>query len=107
MQTAKPPCFWCCHQDQSKAAIFQYPFFNCVKILLTLLYFVCRLLATVKNFCGIRGFPYLVNGKTSQFMFPKYLMEYQNVKIVKSKFKSEKCNKKPRKSNVKTEKKRH
>ena len=33
-------------------------------------------------------------------MFPKYLMEYQNVKIVKSKFKSEKSNKNKHKSNV-------
>ena len=32
------------------------------------------------------SFSNLGNGITSQFMFPKYLMEYQNVKIVKSKF---------------------
>ena len=33
------------------------------------------------------GFLNLVNAKTSQFMFPKYLIEYQNVKIMKLKFK--------------------
>ena len=43
-----------------------------------------------KKFCGKRGFPNLANGRTLQFMFPKYLIEHQNVKIVKSKFKSEK-----------------
>ena len=32
-----------------------------------------------------RGFPNLAHGRTSQFMFPKYSLEYQNVKIVKSK----------------------
>ena len=48
---------------------------------------------------GKHGFPNQANSVTSQFMFPKYLMEYQNVKIKKSKFKSEKSNKK-HKSNV-------
>ena len=33
-------------------------------------------------------------------VFTKYLMEYQNVKIVKSKFKSEKSKKNKHKSNV-------
>ena len=33
-------------------------------------------------------------------MFPKYLMEYQNVKVVESKFKSEKSNKNKHKTNV-------
>ena len=47
-----------------------------------------------QKFCGKHGFPNLANTRTSQFVFPKYLMEYQNVKKVKSKFKSEKCNKK-------------
>ena len=43
-------------------------------------------------------------------MFPKYLIEYQNVKIVQSKFKSEKSNKNQQKSNLvlkENEKKRH
>ena len=33
-----------------------------------------------QKFCGKRGFPNLANGRTSQFMFPKYLIDYQNVK---------------------------
>ena len=33
-------------------------------------------------------------------LFPKHLIEYQNVKIVKSKLKSEKSKKNKRKSNV-------
>ena len=33
-------------------------------------------------------------------MFPKYLTEYQNVKIVKSKFKSEKSNKNKHQCNL-------
>ena len=37
--------------------------------------------------------PNLANSRTSQFMFPKYLIEYQIVKLVKSKFKSKKSNK--------------
>ena len=41
----------------------------------------------------------LVNGRTSQFMFPKNL-EYENVKRVKTKFKSEKSNKNKHKNNV-------
>ena len=42
-------------------------------------------------------------------MFPKCLIEYQNVKIVKSKFKSEKSNKNKHESNVvlKENKNRH
>ena len=43
-----------------------------------------------------RGFPNLTNGRISQFMFPKYLIEYQNLKKVKSKVKSEKSNQKPK-----------
>ena len=46
----------------------------------------------------------------SQFMFPKYLIEFQKVKVVKSKFKSEKSNKHKHKSKVvlnKTKEKRH
>ena len=43
-----------------------------------------------QKFRGKRGFPNLAKGRTSQFMFPKYLIEYQNVKIGESKFKSEK-----------------
>ena len=38
--------------------------------------------------------------RTSEFMFPKYLIEFQNVEIVKSKFKSEKSKKNKHKSNV-------
>ena len=38
-------------------------------------------------------------------MFPKYVINYQNVKIVKSKFKCEKSKKNKHKSNVKGEKK--
>ena len=52
----------------------------------------------------------LGNSITSQFMFPKYLMEYQNVKIVKSKFKTEKINKSKHKGNAvlkEDKKKRH
>ena len=48
---------------------------------------------------GKHDFPNQANSVTSEFMFPKYLMEYQNVKIKKLKFKSEKSNKK-HKSNV-------
>ena len=39
------------------------------------------------------SFPNLDNSRTSKFVFPKYLTEYQNAKIVKSKFKSEKSKK--------------
>ena len=41
-----------------------------------------RMLATVQNSAVNTG-----NSRTSQFMFSKYLMESQNLKIVKSKFK--------------------
>ena len=54
----------------------------------------------LSKFRGKRGFPNLVNGRTSQFMFPKYLIEYQYVKIVKSNFEREKSNKMKHKSNV-------
>ena len=50
-----------------------------------------------KKLCSKHGFPYLANGSTSQFMFSKYLVEYQNVEIVKSKLESEKV----RKTNIK------
>ena len=36
-----------------------------------------------QKFSNKRGFPNLTNSRTSQFMFLKYLMEYQNVKVVK------------------------
>ena len=36
-----------------------------------------------KKFRGKRGFPNLANSRTYQFTFPKYLIEYQNVKVVK------------------------
>ena len=39
------------------------------------------------------SFPNFANSRTSQKIFPKYLMESQNVKIVKSKFESNKSNK--------------
>ena len=42
-----------------------------------------------QKFYGKCSFPNLANGRTFQFMFPKYLVEYQNIKM-KSKFKSEK-----------------
>ena len=38
--------------------------------------------------------------RTSQFMFPKDFIEYQNAKIVKSKFKNEKSKKKKHKNHV-------
>ena len=53
-----------------------------------------------QKFCSKCGFPNLVNGKTSKFMFPKYLIEYQNIKIVKSKSKMEKCKMNKHKSNT-------
>ena len=65
------------------------------------------MLATVKNSAVNTVFPIYVS-KTSQFMFPNYLMDYQNVKIVKTKFKSEKSNKVKHKIIVVlTKKKRH
>ena len=63
-----------------------------------------------KKFCGKPGFVNLPNNRTSQFMFPKCLIVYQNVKLVKSKFKSEKSNENKHKSNVvlkENEKNRH
>ena len=51
-----------------------------------------------QKFHDKRGFCNLANSRTSQFMFSKYLTEYQNVKIVKSKFKSEKSNQKQTKA---------
>ena len=62
-----------------------------------------------KKFLNKHGFPNLAKSKSAQFMFSKYLIEYQTVKIVKSKFKCEKSNKNKHKSNVvlkETEKKR-
>ena len=50
--------------------------------------------------CGKHGFPNLANSKASQLMFPKHLIECQNKKIAKSKFKSEKSNKNKHKNNV-------
>ena len=46
-----------------------------------------------QKFCGKCSFPNLSNSWPSEFMFSKYLIECQNVKIVKSKFKIEKSNK--------------
>ena len=34
-----------------------------------------------QKFCSKCSFPKMANSRTSQFMFPKYLIEYQNVKI--------------------------
>ena len=34
-----------------------------------------------QKFRDKRGFPNLANNRTSQFIFPKYLIDYQNVKI--------------------------
>ena len=42
----------------------------------------------------------LANGRTSQFMFLKYFIEYQYVKIVKSNLKYRKVTKRNNKSNV-------
>ena len=41
-----------------------------------------------QKFLSKCSFISVANGRTSQFMFSKYLIEYQNAKIVKSKFKS-------------------
>ena len=35
----------------------------------------------IQKFCGKHGFPNLANGRTSQFMCSKYLIEYQNIKV--------------------------
>ena len=61
-------------------------------------------------FHGKYDFPNLAITRTSQFMFPKYLIEYQNVKIVKSKVKSKKSNKSKHERNIvlkESRKKRH
>ena len=42
-----------------------------------------------KKFCGKHGFPNLANSRLPN-LFPKYVIEYQNVKIMNSKFKNEK-----------------
>ena len=34
-----------------------------------------------QKFCGKPSFPNLVNNRASQFLFPKYWIEYQNVNI--------------------------
>ena len=52
-----------------------------------------------QKFFSNPSFPNLANSKASQFMFPKYLIDHQNVKIVKSKF-SKKSNKNKHKSNL-------
>ena len=52
-----------------------------------------------QKFCSKCGFPNLVNSRTSQFMFPKHLIEYQNLNIKKLKFESEKSSKNKHKSN--------
>ena len=55
-----------------------------------------------------RGLPNLANGRTFQFV-SKYLKDYQNLKLGKSKFKSEKSRRNKHKSNavLKRNKKRH
>ena len=50
-----------------------------------------------QKFRGRRGFPNLAN-RTSQFMFPKNLIEYQHVKLVISKFKNKISNKNKKKN---------
>ena len=42
----------------------------------------------------------MTNGRTSKFMLPKYLIEYQDLKIIKSNTESEKSNQKKHKSNA-------
>ena len=58
-----------------------------------------RVLATVKNSMVNAVFPIWPMVQLPN-LFPKYLTEYQNVKIGKSKFKSEKSKKNKYKSNV-------
>ena len=41
----------------------------------------CQSVSYSQKFCSKGGFPDLANNRTSQFRFPKYLIEYQNVKI--------------------------
>ena len=53
-----------------------------------------------QKFRGKGGFPNQADSRTSQFIFPKYLMAYQNVKIMKLKLKSKKSSKNKHKSNV-------
>ena len=53
-----------------------------------------------QTFRGKRGFPKFTNSRASQSMLPKYFREYQNVKIVKSKFESEKSSKNKHKINL-------
>ena len=63
-----------------------------------------------QKFCGKCNFTNLAKGRTSQFMFPKYLIEYPKCKVMKSKFESEKNNKNKHQSNVvlkENKKKRH
>ena len=59
----------------------------------------CRLLATVKNSAASAFFPIWPILEPPN-LFPKYLTEYQNVKIVKSEFKNEEIKRNKHKSNV-------
>ena len=52
------------------------------------------------KFWSQHGFSKLANGKTCQLMFLKYLIEYQNAKVMKWKFKIEKSNKNKHNRNV-------
>ena len=61
--------------------------------------YVCQGVNYSQKFCSKCSFPHFFNNRTAQFMFPKYGIEYQNVKkIVKSNFKSEKSNKRKHKN---------
>ena len=52
--------------------------------------YVCQGVNYSQKFCSKCSFPNFFNNRTAQFMFPKYGIEYQNVKkIVKSNFKSD------------------
>ena len=64
-----------------------------------------RVLATVKNSTINTVFPIWLIVELPN-LFPKYLMEYQNVKVMKSKFKNEKSNKNKHKKQCSFKRKR-
>ena len=80
--------------------IQQYPYQHSQLVIVITKCANTRVLAAVKNSAVNAVFPKLANGGTSQFRFLKYLIEYQNVKIVKSTFKNVKSQKNKHKSNV-------
>ena len=51
-------------------------------------------------FCDKCGFANLANSRTLQLMSLKYLIEYQSVQILKSKFKSKEVTKNKNKNNA-------